>query len=121
MKRLIYSSEDLEEHYTDQDLMYAIGKAAKTKRPADFEIAKEIMFNVLKEGDEIFIEYDGKMYPFTLKRKSNRYNNFRMEFTAHIPAEYAYETNGYVATCNIIGEEIIPNINKGRRWYLNLN
>ncbi len=122
MKRWIHATEDIAEQYTEQDLIDAINKYAGTHRPVDFEIAKEIMFDILKEDDEVVIEYpDEKSYSFTLDSKTNRYNNFRMEFRALLPYNFAPETSGRVATCNLIGEEIVPAIREGRNWYLNLH
>lgn len=121
MKRYIKSNEDDLQEYTDQDLIDAINKAAKSKRPLDAELAKEILYYVLEPGDQIVIEAsDGNMYPYTLEEKSNYYNNFRTEFSAHLSRDLAYETNGYVKTCEIVGL-LIYDIQHGRRWYLNLN
>lgn len=122
MKRYIRTSQELIENYTDQDLISAINKAAKTKRQVDIAIANEALGYVLDEGDQIVIEEsDGKMYPYTLTRKSDFGNGkFRLEFTANLSKDLAYETNGYVVTTNIIGQLVYITIPKGRRWYLNL-
>lgn len=121
MKRYIKSNEDNLQEYTDQDLIDAINKAAKSRRPLDAELAKEILYYVLEPGDQIVVEEsDGNMYPYTLEEKSNRYNNFRTEFSAHLSRDLAYETNGYVKTCHIVGL-LIYAIQHGKRWYLNLN
>lgn len=120
MKRWIHASEEVKEQYTDEDLISAINKAAKTGRMVDYALAQEIMYDVLDKGDKVFKEEsDGRTYPYTLISKSNRYNYLRMEFEAQLSRDLAYETDGYVRTCELLGE-LIYAIQHGRKWYLDL-
>lgn len=120
MKRWVHASEEVLDQYTDEDLISAINKAAKTNKPSDIAIAQEMMYEILEKGDQVFVEEsDGRVYPYTLISKSNYYNNFRLEFEAQLSRDLAYETDGYVRTCTLIGQ-LIYGIQHGRTWYLNL-
>ena len=109
-KTLVFTDEN--DHYTVDDVIELVNKAARTKRAVDYAVAEEAFYAVIKPGDKVFVEEsDGKMYPFTL--------GARGEFTARLSKDLAYETDGFVATNNLLGE-LIYNIQHGRKWYLDL-
>lgn len=119
MKRyLVETNED--EHYTDDEMIDLINKAARSRNQIDYAIAQEAMYDVLNVGDKIVKEEsDGRMYPYILESKSNYYNNNRMEWSARLSRDLAYETDGYVKTCWML-DELIYAIQNSRKWYLDL-